>query len=154
MSGRAMAVRAASISVLVACGPPCELPLRPLEASLVFPLPEGTPTQEPVLEFGPQGGQHLWIAVDVRGGTSAPRDWELALEAWTVGPEGERRVGGFVRPLPDPKRAGNDGPTRLGPFVVVVASWEADAAKRVTARVSDACGDQGFAEWTSEEEAR
>ncbi|MEM6931033.1 MAG: hypothetical protein AAF602_29125, partial [Myxococcota bacterium] len=36
---------------------------------------------EPRLEFGPQGGQHLWLAIRVEGAGRAPRPLDITLAA-------------------------------------------------------------------------
>ncbi|MEO0602114.1 MAG: hypothetical protein AAF211_11805, partial [Myxococcota bacterium] len=52
---------------------------------------------EPRLEFGPQGGQHLWLAVRVEDAGMAPRPLDIALSAFELRDGEDVDVGGFRR---------------------------------------------------------
>ncbi|MEN0067268.1 MAG: hypothetical protein AAGA48_34370 [Myxococcota bacterium] len=126
------------------CTVPCD-EVAPLDVQLSSSDADGSLlTADPRPAFGPQGGQHLWLAVTVGRLGPAPRALRVALEAV----DDTETVGGFERDIDDPRQPGSRGSTVLGPLRLIVASWTPNAPRRVWAQVDDDCGASGTVSWS------
>ena len=97
-------------------------------------------------EFGPQGGMHVWIAVQVDGLGPAPWPATLDLRADELRePAGWNEVGGWVRSLTDPREPEAEGRATFTDLQLVVERWALQHPRRVTAELSDACARFGSA---------
>ena len=106
---------------------------------------ELAPGQTPPLELGPQGGQHVWLALRVENPSPNPTSIEMALLADEMLCEGcgWRQVGGWRRELQDPRAIGDDGPVVWVGLQLILSQWDADLGRQFTVEAADHCGRRG-----------
>ena len=137
---------------LVACDRACPDTSDPRDPPLEVVLGETVddafaPLSMPRPEFGPQGGQHLWLATTVYEPGPAPVSFEIRLEAaerrgdtWSV-------LGGFARWLDDPRPIGAIAPWVVLDLQLIVSAWDIRRDRRLTLTVTDACDRVGHDEF-------
>lgn len=101
--------------------------------------------QTPPLEFGPQGGQHVWLALRVENPSPNPTSLDVVLLADEMLCEGcdWRQVGGWQRTLPDPRSMSDDRPPVWVGLQLILSQWNAGLERRFTVEAADHCGRLG-----------
>lgn len=101
------------------------------------------PGDEPLLEYGPQGGTHIVIAADIESADLDAIPFVLSLEAELFNdacPEG-CSIGGVTFSLtPDLAIAADDRGLTFGGLLLVVSGWSVADHRQIHASLVDACG--------------